>query len=67
MGSHGNADYYFYYEKERITTLSRDTLHIVWRKADTYVIYADQCYIDNEELARLNIIFKKIPRDIRKV
>lgn len=66
LGNHDGTDYYFYYEPDRITTLSHDTLNIVERKADTYVVYADQCVIDKEWLNNHHIIFKKIPRDIRR-
>lgn len=66
LGNHNGAGYYFYYEKERITTLSYDTLDIVKKRAEQYIIYADQCLIDKEDLLAKNIIFKKIPRDIRK-
>lgn len=66
LGNHDGTDYYFYYEPDLITTLSHDTLNIVERKADTYVVYADQCVIDKEWLNNHHIIFKKIPRDIRR-
>lgn len=56
--------YFFYYEPKAITTLSHDTLNIVPQKADHYVIYADVCSISKEQLAQMNITFKKIPRDI---
>lgn len=58
--------YFFYYKPNEITTLSHDTLYIVPRKADHYVIYADVCTISNEQLAQMNITFKKIPRDINR-
>ncbi len=66
LGNHNGTAYYFYYEPDQITTLSHETLSIVIEEAETYVIYADQCAIDGEWLAAHNIIFKKIPRDIRK-
>ena len=66
LGNHNGAGYYFYYEKGRITTLSYDTLDIVEKRAEQYIIYADQCLIDKEDLLAKNIVFKKIPRDIRK-
>lgn len=66
LGNHDGTDYYFYYKPDRITTLSLDTLNIVEREAETYVIYADQCVIDKEWLNNHHIIFKKIPRDIRR-
>lgn len=58
--------YYFYYEKNRLTNLGLDNLQIVTEKAEQYIIYADTCTIDEETRARLNIVFKKIPRDIRR-
>ncbi len=58
--------YYFYYDKNRLTNLGLDNLQIVTEKAEQYIIYADTCTIDEETRARLNIVFKKIPRDIRR-
>jgi len=58
--------YFFYYKPNEITTLSYDTLNIVPKKADHYVIYADVCSISNDQLAQMNITFKKIPRDINR-
>lgn len=58
--------YFFYYKPNEITTLSHDTLNIVPKKADHYVIYADVCSISSEQLAQMNITFKKIPRDINR-
>ncbi|MBO4372664.1 MAG: site-specific DNA-methyltransferase [Bacteroidales bacterium] len=66
LGNHDETAYYFYYKKDEITTLSHETLGIITEKAETYVVYADQCAIDKEWLAAHNIIFKKIPRDIRR-
>ena len=66
LGNLNGTAYYFYYEPDQITTLSHETLNIVIKQAETYVIYADQCVIDGDWLAKHNIIFKKIPRDIRK-
>ena len=58
--------YFFYYDPNEITTLSHETLTIVPKSADHYVIYADICTISKEELAQKNITFKKIPRDINR-
>lgn len=66
LGCHDSTDYYFYYEPDRITTLSHDTLNIVERTAEAYVIYADRCTIDKEWLNNHHIVFKKIPCDIRR-
>lgn len=58
--------YFFYYKPDELTTLSNETLSIVPIKADHYVIYADVCTISREQLAKMNISFKKIPRDINR-
>ena len=60
------TSYYFYYVKDRLTNLSLEDLSIVTEKAEQYIIYADTCTIDEQTRANLNIIFKKIPRDIRR-
>ena len=63
---HNDTGYFFYYKRGELTTLSHDTLSIVPQKANHYVIYADVCTIGKEQLAKLNISFKKIPRDINR-
>ena len=67
LGTHVNNAYYFYYERDAITTLNRDFLHTVKTKADAYVIYADLCMLSDAELEAYHITFKKIPRDITKL
>lgn len=63
---HGTA-YYFYYERDSITTLNHETLRqIVTKKAEQYIIYADTCTLTEEEMSSLCVIFKKIPRDIKR-
>ncbi len=66
LGTSEGTAYYFYYEPDHITTLSHESLNIITSKADIYVVYADQCTIDSQYMAAHNIIFKKIPRDIRR-
>ena len=67
MGVHIGSAYYFYYEKQAVTTLNREFLHTVKTKADAYVIYADLCTLSEAELEKYHITFKKIPRDITKL
>ena len=67
MGNSRDAAYYFYYEKDAITTLDHEFLATIPERADSYIIYADLCTIPAEELAKYNITFKKIPRDIAKL
>ncbi|MBQ7824130.1 MAG: site-specific DNA-methyltransferase [Bacteroidaceae bacterium] len=66
LDTYNNTGYYFYYERDRMTTLSIDTLHIVTERAEQYVIYADVCTVPPQVLAAQNITFKKIPRDIKR-
>ena len=64
LGISGDSAYYFCYEKSSATVLNATTLSRLKAKAERYVIYADTCALSEEELKRLNITFKKIPRDI---
>ena len=59
--------YYFYYERNKLTNLSVETLNeIVTEQSGQYIIYADTCTIDEETRSKLNVIFKQIPRDIKR-
>ena len=67
MGLCRNTAYYFYYERESVTTLDYAFLASIQTKAEGYTIYADLCTIPQETLRKHNIIFKKIPRDIARL
>lgn len=67
LGTHISTAYYFYYDRENVTTLSRAFLHTIKTKTDSYVIYADLCTLSDAELEKYHITFKKIPRDITKL
>lgn len=67
LGTHISTAYYFFYDKDNITTLNREFLHTVKTKADGYVIYADICTLSDAEFEKYHITFKKIPRDITKL
>lgn len=66
LDTYNDTGYYFYYEKDRLTTLSIETLNIVTERAEQYLIYADHCLLDKDYMLAKNIIFKKIPRDIKR-
>jgi adenine-specific DNA-methyltransferase len=66
LDTFNETGYYFYYEKESLTTLSLETLNIVTERAEQYLIYADNCLLDKDYMLAKNIIFKKIPRDIKR-
>lgn len=67
LGKHNDTAYYFYYEKDKPTTLNREFLATVKTKATGYLIYADICTLSAETLSQNGIVFKKIPRDIQKL
>ncbi len=67
LGRSRETDYYFYYERDRLTTLNHSFLATIKERAESYLIYADLCTIPDEELKQYNITFKKIPRDIAKL
>ncbi|MCH6201829.1 site-specific DNA-methyltransferase [Aquiflexum sp. LQ15W] len=66
LGIKDSTVYYFIYEKDRLTTLDFDALELIKTKGEQYVIYADNCLLPAEFMAKKNIIFKKIPRDITR-
>jgi adenine-specific DNA-methyltransferase len=67
LGGNANTDYYFYYERNCITTLDRAFLGTLNNPAEGYVIYADKCKISPEDLKKFGVVFKKIPRDIARL
>lgn len=66
LGKKEDSAYYFIYEKDRLTTLDFDALELIKTKGEQYIIYADNCLLPKEFMAKKNIIFKKIPRDITR-
>jgi adenine-specific DNA-methyltransferase len=66
LGKKDESAYYFIYEKDSLTTLDYDSLELIKTKGEQYVIYADNCLLPKEFMAKKNIIFKKIPRDITR-
>ena len=67
LGLCRDAAYYFYYERESVTTLDYDFLSAIRTPAASYVIYADLCAIPPDTLKAYHITFKKIPRDIARL
>jgi len=64
LGETSDTAYYFYYEKDKTTSVDTRFLAKVNLKAGRYVVYADECILSNDMLDKYNISFKKIPRDI---
>jgi adenine-specific DNA-methyltransferase len=69
LGEHEGVGYYFYYEKEKTTSLDYDFLRQINISAKTmqYVIYADNCLLSDEFMQQHQIIFKKIASDIAQL
>jgi adenine-specific DNA-methyltransferase len=67
LGVADGTAYYFCYEKGTAVKLNRALLRKLKTKAERYVIYADICLLDDSELEKYNITFKKIPRDIARL
>lgn len=67
LGKYLDTAYYFYYQKNAVTTLDYAFLETVRTQAENYVIYADRCILSETELEKFHITFKKIPRDITRL
>ena len=67
LGLCRNTAYYFYYERDTVTTLDHAFLSAVKTHADGYTIYADLCVIPPDVLRANHVTFKKIPRDIARL
>ena len=67
LGVVDETAYYFCYEKAKKVTLNRALLRRLKTKAEWYIIYADICLVEAAELKKMNIVFKKIPRDITRL
>ncbi len=62
-----HTGYYFFYEPKKETILTINNIgEIVGERAEQYIVYADACTISEEQRRRMHVIFKKIPRDIKK-
>ncbi|MCH3883493.1 site-specific DNA-methyltransferase [Tenacibaculum aquimarinum] len=66
LGAKNDTAYYFYYNKDSITTLDESFLRSIKTKANQYIIYADNCLLPQTIIDKYNIVFKKIPRDITR-
>lgn len=67
LGVADGTAYYFCYERGAMVKLNRALLRKLKTKAERYVVYADICLLDDSELEKYNITFKKIPRDIARL
>ncbi|PKP52345.1 MAG: type III restriction endonuclease subunit M [Bacteroidetes bacterium HGW-Bacteroidetes-1] len=66
LGLANSSAYYFFYYKDKLTTLDDSFLRTIKTKAEQYIIYADNCILDNVLMQKYHITYKKIPRDITR-
>ncbi len=66
LGLSSNTAFYFYYYKDKLTTLDDSFLRSIKAKEEQYIIYADKCLLEESLMQKYHIIFKKIPRDITR-
>jgi len=66
LGVSNSSAYYFYYFKDKLTTLDDSFLRTLKTEAEQYIIYADNCVLANEFMQKYHITFKKIPRNITR-
>lgn len=66
LGRLNGTSYYFIYEKDCKTTLDEDFITNLSSNSEEHVVFADRCTISKSTRKELNIIFKKIPRDISR-
>ena len=67
LGKFNNCGYWFYYQKDAATTLDDDFLKTMETVCEQYIIYADKCILPKDFMKEKNIIFKKIPRDVKQL
>ncbi|MBR4153900.1 MAG: site-specific DNA-methyltransferase [Paludibacteraceae bacterium] len=65
LGDFNDTAIYFHYNHDQRTILDSAFLRTIERKANNYLIYADECGLDEDFMLRNSITFKKIPRDIK--
>ena len=75
LGVSDTALWLFYYEPSKVTTLDMDFLASLninalldngGTRPEAFIVYADKCALNKDFLAKHNISFKRIPRDITK-
>ena len=62
LGVDDDTAYYFFSGE----SLSWNTLALIKTRAKYYTIYAEACYLSDDELSKYRITFKQIPFDVRR-
>ena len=53
LGTSNSSAYYFYYFKDKLTTLDDSFLRSIKTSAEQYIIYADNCLLDNALMQKI--------------
>ena len=64
IGTFNDTAIYLFFDNQHSKVFDRNSLNSMNQKSNNYVVYAESTIFPEEELARRNIVFKKIPRDI---
>lgn len=69
LADYNGVGYYFYYEPYEPTTLTAQNVGDILKgpMEGGLVAYADVCELSDEQLVQMGIIFRQIPRDIKRI
>src|SRR3989338_4186551 len=65
IGELGTTEYYLIYKEKNKNDLDKTFLKNIQKTDNKKIIYADRCLIDDDTLARHNIVFKQIPYEVK--
>jgi len=65
IGERNGTEYYLIYKQGKENILNEKTASKVKKGEKEKIVYADNCTLDSDTLAELNIIFKQIPYEVR--
>jgi adenine-specific DNA-methyltransferase len=65
VGSGAGKDVYLFYAPKTATVFGEEELRTLPDGDGTRVVYADRCAVDEEELERHGVVFRKVPRDLQ--
>ncbi len=66
IGSLGSNNYFLFYKGKGVNVLDEKALEKTSKYKGNKVIYADKCLLDEEYLAKHNVVFKQIPYELKK-
>lgn len=66
IGSQESTHYFLFFKDKGNNILDKEALKMTEGMKGAKVIYADKCLIDDEVLAKLGVIFKQIPYELKK-